>query len=286
MRKIAIFGLVSLLFLCCISALADDKTTLDEVIKKHLESIGTSDARATAKIRAASGKFTMEVIQGGSGEAYGDAGVISAGKMLKLMMKTDAARYAGEKFWYDGKHVVAPVTDVAARTFLADFVYRNEAILRDGLLSGTISTSWALLDAKDRGAKLIYDGIKTIDGQDLHQITYVPKKSASELEVHLYFDPQTFRHVMTRYKFEVAGYMNVTAGIDKQARTQNTTKTIYRLEEKFSDFRTADGVTLPGTWDIRYSVEPVQAILMHWKIDLTRVTPNPNVDLKTIFPEQ
>lgn len=286
MRRLAVCAVSALLFLACLPALTEDKTTVEEILKKHLDSIGTSDARAAARVRAASGKFTMDVIQGGVGGAVGDAGVISAGKMVKVIMKTDSSRYAGEKFWYDGKHAVVPVSDVASRTYLADFMYRNEPILRDGLFSGTISTSWALLDLKARGAKMIYKGLKTVDGQSLYEVAYVPKKSPSELEILLYFDPQTFRHVMTRYKFEVTGYLNVTGGIDRQARTQNTTNTIYRLEEKFSDFRTVEGVTLPATWDIRYSVEPVRAIVMHWKVDLARVTPNPNFDLNTIFPEQ
>ena len=285
MRRLITCATVAFLLLACLPTFAEDKITLDELLQKHLDSIGSNEARLGTRVRAVNGKFKMEVIQGGNDEASGDAGVISAGKMMKLMMKTDSARYAGEKFWYDGKHVVVPVSDVAARTYIADFMYRNQPILRDGLFSGTVGTSWALLDVKDRGAKMIYDGIKTIDGQDLHQVTYVPKKSASELEIHLYFDPQTFRHVMTRYKFEVTGYLNVTPGIDRQARTQNTGKTIYRLEEKFSDFHTTDGLTLPGTWDIRYSVEPVRPILMHWTVNLTRVTSNPNVDLKAIFPE-
>lgn len=286
MRKFVSYFALCFVLLASLSALSADKTTLEELLKKHLESIGTGDARSAAQGRAASGKFSMEVVQGGTGSADGDAGVISSGKMNKVMMKTDSPRYAGERFWFTGKHLVAPVSDVSARTYLADFIYHNESILRDGLFSGAISTSWALLDVNGRGAKLSYDGIKNIDGQDLHQVTYVPKKSAGELEVRLYFDPETFRHVMTRYRYEVAPYMNVTPGSrDRQATTQNSSKTIYNIEEKFSDFKTADGITLPTGWDIKYSVEPVRAILMHWRVNLTRVTSNPNVDLKAIFPE-
>jgi hypothetical protein len=286
MRRLAACAVFALLFLFTIPALTQDKLTAEDVVKKHLDSIGTPEARSAAKVRAASGKFTMDVIQGGVGTANGDAGIISAGKMLKILMRTDSPRYAGEKFWYDGKHVVVPVTDVASRTYLADFIYRNEALLRDGIFSGAIGNSWALLDIKGRGAKLIYKGLKDVDGQNLHEIDYVPKKSASELEIQMYFDPQTFRHMMTRYKFQVTGYMNVTPGIDRQARTQNSTNTTYRIEEKFSDFQTSDGVTLPRTWEIQYSVEPVRAIMMHWKADFTRVTPNPNIDLGSVFPEQ
>jgi hypothetical protein len=287
LRKFVTCFAFAFLLLSSLSALCDDRTTtLDELLKKHLDSIGSSEARSAAQARAASGKFSMEVVQGGTGGAVGDAGVISSGKMNKIMMKTDSPRYAGERFWFTGKHVVAPVTDVASRTYLSDFMYHNESVLRDGLFSGVISTSWALLDLNGRGAKLKYDGIKTIDGQDLHQVTYIPKKSAGELEIHLYFDPQTFHHVMSRYRYEVAPYMNVAPGRDRQATTQNASKTIYTIEERFSEFKTVDGITLPSVWDIKYSVEPVRAILLHWRVELTRVTSNPNVDLKAIFPEE
>lgn len=287
MRKFVTCFVIGFILLSCLPAFCADNTTLEELLKKHLDSIGTSDARSAAQARAVSGKFSMEVVQGGTGGAVGDAGVISSGRMNKLMMKTDSPRYAGERFWFNGKHVVAPITDVTARTYLADFMYHNESILRDGLFSGAISTSWALLDLNGRGAKLKYDGIKAIDGQDLHQVTYIPKKSAGELEIRLYFDPQTFHHVMTRYRYEVAPYMNVSPGrVDRQATTQNSSKSIYTIEEEFSNFKSADGVTLPSVWDIKYSVEPVRAILLHWTVEFTHVTSNPNVDLKAIFPEE
>jgi hypothetical protein len=42
-----------------------------------------------------------------------------------------------------------------------------------------------------------------VDGVDLHRIDYIPKKR-SDLEIHLYFEPDTFRHVMTVYLMTIA----------------------------------------------------------------------------------
>ncbi len=134
--------------------------------------------------------------------------------------------------------------------------------------------------------KLTYDGLKEVDGRSLHQVTYVPKKAASELNVRLYFEPDTFRHVMTQYKTEVAPYMNVSSGrVDRQATTTNSAKTTYTITESFDDFQTVDGITLPRKWQLDYKVEPVRPIQMHWVVDWGSVRMNPSLDLKAVFPE-
>jgi len=85
----------------------------------------------------------------------------------------------------------------------------------------------------------------------------------------------------------VAPYLNVSPGrIDRPATTQNASKMLYMVEEKFSNFRTENGITLPTAWDIRYSVEPVRPVILHWRVDLTKITPNPNFDVTAVFPEQ
>jgi len=71
---------------------------------------------------------------------------------------------------------------------------RQPDILREGLFGGTISTAWPLLDLKPAG-EAKYEGVKKIDGRELHDLTYVPNKSSSgsDLTIHLYFEPDTFR---------------------------------------------------------------------------------------------
>lgn len=277
---------IAALLLLSLSVVAQEKLTPEELIAKHLNSIGTAQARSAVSVRTVNGKYVMETIVGATGGAAGDIGVISSGRKMKLIIRSTDERYPGEKVWFDGRKPGVDLPGVAGRTFLGDFLYRNDTILRDGLFTGALSTSWALENVKERGAKLTYDGLKMIDGVSLHQLTYVPKKAASELMIHLYFEPETFRHVMTIYKLDIAGYMNVSPQRgDRTGVTQNTSKTIYTITEKFSDFQAADGLTLPRKWQLEYTVEPVRSVTMRWTANWTRIANNPKIDLSTVFPE-
>ena len=125
-----------------------------------------------------------------------------------------------------------------------------------------------MLDLKARQAKAKYEGVKKIDGRELHDLTYVPNKSSSgsDLTIHLYFEPDTFRHVMTVYRMRT----RIVPGASWEA----TDETIETVEERFSDFRTVDGITLPGTWEIRYHREPGETSELQWQVVFDRFTHN------------
>jgi hypothetical protein len=153
-------------------------------------------------------------------------------------------------------------------------VRTQEAILREGLLGGTLSTAWPLLDLDERKPKLTYEGLKKVDGQHLHDIRYRPKKS-SDLEIHLYFDPETFRHVETIYRMNVSANMGPT--ITESARQKDT---LYVITEKFSDFKTADGLTLPTRYDLQFSRELQDGTtsLWDWDMSFTQISNNVGLD--------
>lgn len=284
MRKLALAAFVLVLCACCI---AEENIAVEQLVSRHLASVGTPEARAAIHGRAIMGKCRFEAIQGSTGTAEGQAGVISNEHMVKFMTKLNSARFPDERFWFNGKKAIVPVISASSRSVLGDFLYRNEAILRDGIFTGALSTSWPLYDPARRGAKLKLDGLKTIEGRSLYQVTYVPKKAASELEIHLFFDPETFRHVETRYRYVVAPYMNVNPASrnDKTGVTNLQSETIYTVTEKYRDFSTVDGITLPSTWEITYTVEPVRVQMIRWTMTLDRPSTNPKVDPESVFPE-
>jgi hypothetical protein len=129
-------------------------------------------------------------------------------------------------------------------------VFVQDAVVREGLLGGVLSTAWPLLNLNDRKAKLSFDGVKKMDGQELYELRYRPRKS-TDLEINLYFDPQTCRHVETTYSYSVS--QSLTEGGETSVARQQQNR--YRLTEKFSDFKTVDGVTLPTHDDIQFSQE-------------------------------
>jgi hypothetical protein len=73
---------------------------------------------------------------------------------------------------------------------------------------------------------------------------------STEVKIVLYFDLENFRHVKTVYSTSVAN--NVGATILDSSKLQAERST---LEERFSDFKTFDGLTLPTHWNIQFTRE-------------------------------
>lgn len=146
-------------------------------------------------------------------------------------------------------------------------------MLREGLLGGVLSTAWPMLDLDARKAKVGYEGEKKIDNRQLLTLSYRPMK-ATDLLIFLYFDPETFRHVMTSYELTIRP--TIVAEI-ANARQQESR---YRIEERFGDFRTVDGLTLPSHYDLRFTEELQNGFTksLEWDITTTRVLNNVSLD--------
>jgi hypothetical protein len=147
------------------------------------------------------------------------------------------------------------------RSALGGFVSSNDVILREGLLGGVLSAAWPLLSPEVRQAKLASDGLKKLDGRELHRLAYRAKKGQNELTVHLYFEPETFRHVATVYSSSRAQPLGATPEASSQQSDQ-----YFRLEERFSGFERSLGLTLPRTWTLRY--ESTARTTTEWRYDL------------------
>ncbi len=264
------FGLVN------IAVAANPVTNADELVAQHLDSIASAKVRAEFKTRIAQGPVTYKILVGGAGTLDGKAQMASEGKKLVFMMKFLNNDYRGEQFVFNGdKDKVAFSTSRQSRSALGSFVFVQDAVIREGLLGGVISTAWPLLDLDARKPKLTFGGLKKIDGQELYDLSYHPKKS-SDLDIHLYFDPQTFHHVETLYSYAVAEQLT-TGGETAAARQQQTR---YRLQEKFSDFKTTDGITLPTHYDIQFTVElgSGRTTLSEWDMKALEISNNQSVD--------
>src|SRR5260370_40877631 len=87
------------------------------------------------------------------------------------------------------------------------------------------------LDLPGRHARLQYIGRKRIDGRELQQFRFLPAKRA-DLEIRLYFDPETARHVMTTNELTIAPQLTA---IELETAKQNATS--YRWEDWVSNFK-------------------------------------------------
>ncbi len=222
----------------------------EELVTHHLDSIGSAEARAAAKDRVVQGTASYRILVGGGGRADGKTGFVSEGHKLRFMVKLPLIDYRGESIGFNGESLGAAFANAnQTRSPFASFLVTQDVIVRDGLFGGVLSTAWPLLDMGDRKPRLIVDGLRKVDGRQLYQVRYQPAKR-SEAVINLYFEPETFHHVKTVYSTSVGNNVGATITESSKLQPERTT-----LEERFSDFKTVDGITLPTHWNIQFTRE-------------------------------
>lgn len=280
----------------------------EELIAKHLESVGSAEARAGAKSRRAEGTVLMQVLVGGKADLSGTVEVASAGSDTAVGMEFGHSAYQRERMvCKDGSVEVARVNP-SRRSDLGDFLYAKSHVISEGLLGGTLSTGWSLLDTARRSPKLKYEGLKKVEGRQLHVLSYQPRKRGGEIDIRLYFDPTTFQHVRTVYSFTIGASLGagargtgaVTPGEapsgdtgSPQARDESPEvgaarlqESRYRLEEDFSEFHAVDGVTLPSHWRIRLTTDASTSRVWEWQVQFNKIENNADVAPSTFTIKQ
>ncbi len=289
----------------------------EELVAKHLDSIGTPEARKNIKSLVEQGTVKYKILVGGAGFLDGKAVFVSEGDKLRLLLKFDNNDYHGEQFVSDGDKIdVAATTAQKSRSPLGQFIYTQNTAIREGLFGGVLTTGWPLLDVSEHKAKLSYEGLKTMDGRQLHDLRYKPKKG-SDQTIDLYFEPDTYHHVLTVYTLTVhqrivqgttyqspggsnipvqmtqtstpdqlkgaAPYnpdLSTTAAQSPEQATARQQETRIRMEERFSDFKTTDGVTMPTHYDLHFTNELQNGAtsVYEWDVLLGEVNPNVTLD--------
>ena len=241
------FSLPLALLLLAPVCTAKDKPQTTEFVNQHLNSVGSEQARAAVKNRVVQGAVTFEILTHGPLTYEGPATLVSEGDQLASLMKFPPTVFRTEWFISNGKKTSIAWVKPGSWTAFGDFVKVHDEILTEGLWGGALSTAWALSHLEERRARLEDRGLKKMDGVELHRVDYVPRKD-SDLEIQLYFEPDTSRHVMTVY------LMTVTAELRGGPRASvNEQEGHYRLEERFGDFKSIDDLTLPTKWTIRFT---------------------------------
>ncbi len=267
----------------------------EDVVTRHLDSIGRADTRAAAKSRIVQGTAQFKIRVGGGGELAGTSALVSEGQKSVLMVKLSNNDYHGEQFVTDGDKVsVASTTSNHKWSDFGEFVRSQDQIVREGLLGGTLTTAWALLNLAENKARLSFDGEKKVDGRPAYQLSYHSKKR-DDLTVHLYFDPETYQHIMTTYSVTLAsGLGGFVPSISDQAglttpsnapgadvtQSSKQKEIRYTIEERFSDFKTAEGLTLPTKYVIRFTEELQNGTtkLYEWDMSADEVSNNRSLD--------
>lgn len=236
--------LLSALFILTCSSFAQ-KISPEEIITKHLNSIGTKEKRDSVKNQIMLG--TVQFTLRGSTSVPGRFVIASSGERNIWGLNFESNDYPMDRFGYDGKQVQVGYARPGSRSVLGLFIYSYKELLKEGLLGGVLESSWGLLNTNAKSPKLSYEGKKKINGSEAFVLSYSPK-NGSDLEVKMYFDANNYQHIRTQYNRTVAARQS--ANIDNSAGQGEDR---YQLIEDFSDFKDADGLTLPRTYKIYYS---------------------------------
>ncbi|HQX56882.1 MAG TPA: hypothetical protein PLP07_13215 [Pyrinomonadaceae bacterium] len=250
----------------------------EEVAAKNLESIGTPEARAAAKTLIAVGTGTAKFLSNADLQSNGRIVIASEGTkfFLGINLESTSNRFADELYTFDGSNSSVGLPRQGNRSALGNFVQSNKMTLEQGLLGGSLSTAWVIANIAENKGKLSFDGTKKIDGKEAYVLGY-SKKGGGDVDVSLYFDKDTFRHVRTEYK------RMSSAGIG--LRPEDSTKydeTRFKIIEEFGDFRAESGLTLPHTYRIVYSTSGQRGTTeIEWKFTLTEFAANQKLEAST-----
>jgi hypothetical protein len=274
-RKLKYLAIFLLFSSCNYLAFANDHIKPEELVQKHLASIGTQSAR-DSKSRVVEANAIYKVLVGGSGSVEGKGAIVSESSKSRFQLRVNTVEYKGEQFIYDGnKSSVAGTYADKSWSELGQFVRVQDSVLRDGLLGGELTTAWALLDEDSWKGRLSGGDLKKVDGQKLYRLQY-RGKGAGDLDVQLYFDPKTYHHVMSVYR------LTIDSGIGLYGETSSVERkqTRDRLEERFADFRTTNGVTLPWHYELRFTQETANGFTksVEWELNVSRVMNDISLD--------
>jgi len=251
------------------------KLTVEEVIAKHLESIGTKEKRASIKNQFIFSDLRFN-IKGGVTPGAGKAVLLSEGNKNLWGFNLNLNDYQQDRFGFDGKETKIGFIRPGVRSVLGGFIFANKELLKDGLLGGTLFSSWALLKTDDNKSRIVYEGTKKIDARETHILSYSPK-GGSDLSIKMYFDAENYRHLRTEYNQVISARQG--GSVDSSA---SQTSDYYKLTENFSDFAQVSGVTIPKTYKIFYSYTGSSAAKpnreMEWTFNVTNFSLNQELD--------
>lgn len=260
---------ILLTVLCCLLFLGfllegsfakDKKITARQLVSNHLKSLGTPDALSAIRTRSAVGTITYRFVSDSSGQASGQAQWASEKGKTGLVIKYNDGGYWGEHFVLDGKNIGIAETSPGHLSILGYALNTSygKSFISNGMLGGVLSLGWPLLDIKGSKAKIKYHK-KRIDGREFHELEY-NKLGHPTYSVKMYFDLDTFRHVMTEYRLEGEGDWRGWR---------------FVISEKFDNFKEVDGITIPFSYTLNYSGEKGTAT---FSFDISRFDHNLKID--------
>jgi len=237
------------------------KLSPEEIIAKHVASVGTPAAISAVKSRVFMGRAQLTSKIGYIGQLMGQAQLASSGDSIILATIFNSNDYPYEKAAFDGKDVSVGRPNGSLTPF-GEFIKANKGIVKEGLFGGVLSTGWPLLDQKGK-LKFENAGTAEISGRQLYKLK-VTGGGLGDLKVILFFDAENFYHVATEYtQVKSVGITarnnprpeNDDFGTVTTTGMANTEETRMTLIERFSNFVKSGEVVTPMNYVIDYTYQ-------------------------------
>jgi hypothetical protein len=275
----SIFAALLILFLAVFSANAQ-KLKVEEIVAKHLESIGIDNNRAAAKNYLFIGGVSFKIPTQPNPPIEGRAVFASEADKMLFGLALNATSYQQERIIFDGKKPKIAFVTPGNRSPLGTFLFGEENIIANGLLGGVLFKSWGILNAPETKAKLSLSGTKKIKGTECYVVDYNPRKG-SDYAIKLYFDAQTFRHLRTEYKRTISAKIGLKP--EDSARQQETRQT---MTEDFSNFSTFNNLTLPQNYTLLLAFNGQNGTIEYqWDINMLQFLFNQKLDANSFNAE-
>lgn len=272
----AVFMLLFMIISIYSTASAKDAITIDEILAKHLDSIGSSQARATTKSQIILGTCVATFRGRATGTLNGQSVFASQGTNSLFLMRFKEPSYRLEALALRGNDITVGYTQPGIRSTFGDFLFRGEAVFKKGLIGGVLSSSWTLMKPESNEAKFIYEGTGKVGNRQTHKVRYLPK-SGSDLKITLFFDTETFQHLRTQYEKTIGAGLG--SNIDNSVRQSETR---FKMVEDFSDFKKESDLILPHTYIIQFTVTGnAGATINEYKTNLLQFNFNRPIDMKS-----
>lgn len=244
------------------------KLTTDEILSKHLASVGTPEAlqKIKSRILVGVGTFTTRLKPGKIG---GAAQFASDGDKMLLAIVLNSNDYPFEKFGFDGKDLTAATLPEGGYSPLGSYLKSYKHLVKSGLLGGVLRCNVPLFKS-NVGTKFEAAGVSKIDDRYAYKVK-ASTPGMGDMEISLYFDAETFRHLRTVYFYRMTGVpRNPNAPIDLTVPSGGD----YTLTENFSNFTKVDDLILP----LRYILEYTTNNSLIWTVNFTKAYNNQPID--------
>ena len=252
----SVFLLSLLIFAGCVGGQAQ-KMSPEEIIAKHVASIGKADMIADSKRIMAIGSSEFRRHQPEQ-TANGRAVLASNGTDMALFSTFNADNYPMERIGLFNNKINIPAVKLGARSPLGAFLRSYDKTLGSRIFGGCIFSTWLLFDMEKTG-KFETEGKKKIDNRDAWVLNYTPKGGLTGGSyIKLYFDAENFHHLRTVYRQKEPEGTTPSSGASRggvQDWNADMANNGFTLTEDFSDVHSDKGLLLPHKYSIAFVID-------------------------------